>query len=222
MSESKPKIDPCPLSTYTTWAGERNRDPILQAFKTFFPMAGGALELASGSGAHVNYFAPHFPDIKFQPSDRDANVFGTIRSNRNRAGNENVADPIRIDLTEPDTWPLPQDRLYDVIFAINVFHLAPASAADGFAQIAAGVLKPGGFAAVYGPFKLDGGFTSPSNEAFDRSLRASGVSGWGLKDVRDLESAAGNCGIALKQRLDLPANNFILVFEKRKTATFAV
>jgi len=31
----------------------------------------------------------------------------------------------------------------------------------------------------------------------------------GLKDVRDLEQAANNMAIKLKQRLDLPANNFI-------------
>ncbi len=115
-------------------------------------------------------------------------------------------------------WPRREDRLYDVIFAINVFHLAPVSPADGFAQIAAKVLKPGGAAALYGPFKLDGSYSSPSNEAFDRSLRECGVPGWGLKDVRDLETAAGNRGIVLKQRLDLPANNLMLVFEKQKAA----
>lgn len=218
MSEAKPKIDPYPLSTYNTLAWERNRDPILQVFKTFFPKAGDALELASGSGAHTSYFAPHFPQIRFQPSDCDVTVFETIKSNRSRAGNKNVADPLRIDLTEPATWPLCEDRLYNVIFAINVFHLALVSAAGGFAEIAARVLKPGGVAAVYGPFKLDGTYTSPSNEAFDRSLRASGVSGWGLKDVRNLETAADNRGIVLKQRLDLPANNFMLLFEKQEPA----
>ena len=216
MSESKPKIDPYPLSTYNTLAWERNRDPILQVFKIFFPETGDALELASGSGAHMNYFAPYFPHLRFQPSDRDVSVFETIKSNRSRVGNKNVADPLRIDLTEPDAWPLREDRLYDVIFAINVFHLAPVSAANGFAEIVAKVLKPGGVAAVYGPFKLDGGYTSQSNEAFDRSLRESGVPRWGLKDVRDLEMAADNRGFVLKQRLDLPANNFMLVFEKQE------
>ena len=222
MSESKPRIDPYPLSTYTTWAWERNRDPILQVLKTVFPKAGDILELASGSGAHINYFAPNFPGITFQPSDCDVNVFETIKSNRSRAGNTNVADPLRIDLTEPDSWPREKERLYDVIFAINVFHLAPVSAAEGFAEIAARVLKPEGFAAIYGPFKVDGSFTSPSNEAFDRSLRETGVPGRGLKDVRDLEKAARNQGIVLKKQLDLPANNFMLVFQKLEPAANSV
>ena len=218
MSESKPRIDPYPLSTYNTWAWERNRGPILQVLKTVFPKAGNVLELASGSGAHINYFAPNFPGITFQPSDCDVNVFETIKSNRSRAGNTNVADPLRIDLTEPDSWPLEKERLYDVIMAINVFHLAPVSAAEGFAEIAARLLKPEGFAAIYGPFKVDGSFTSPSNEAFDRSLREAGVPGRGLKDVRDLEKAADDRGIVLKLQLDLPANNFMLVFQKPKPA----
>ena len=84
MSKSKPTIEPYPLSTFTTLAGERNRDPILQVFKTFFPKTGDVLELASGSGAHINYFAQHFPGIKFQPSDYDVNVFDIIRSNSSR------------------------------------------------------------------------------------------------------------------------------------------
>lgn len=79
-------------------------------------------------------------------------------------------------------------------------------------------MKPGGTTAIYGPFKVDGSFTTPSNKAFDKSLREAGVAGWGLKDVRDLEKAANNHGIVLKQRLDLPANNFMLVFQKPKAA----
>ncbi len=62
-----------------------------------------------------------------------------------------------------------------------------------------------------------------SNEAFDRALREAGVPGRGLKDVRDLEKAADNRGIVLKQQLDLPANNFMLVFQKPgPTATVSV
>jgi cyclopropane fatty-acyl-phospholipid synthase-like methyltransferase len=152
MSESKPTIDPYPLSIYTTLAGERNRDPILRIFKTFFPKGGDALELASGSGAHINYFAQHFPGIRFQPSDCDVNVFEIIRSNRARAGNTNVAEPLRIDLTESGAWPN-GERLYDVIFAINVFHLAPVSAVDGFAEIGARALKPGGLPQFTAPSK---------------------------------------------------------------------
>lgn len=208
----RPPIDPYPLSPYVAWAGKRNRDPILSVFKKIFPASGEILELASGSGAHINYFAPHFPKLSFQPSDYDTDVFATIKSTKAEKGNANVADPIRIDLTAPSSWPPASDKLYDAIFVINIFQVAPVSIADGIAHLAAKLLKPNGFVAIYGPFKVDGSYTTASNAAFDKEILAAKVPEWGLKDVRDLEKAAAPHGIVLKERLDLPANNFILIF----------
>ena len=52
--DERPTLDPHPLSPYFAWAGKRNRDPILDVFKTHFPKTGGhVLELASGSGMHI-------------------------------------------------------------------------------------------------------------------------------------------------------------------------
>ena len=212
MSDERPQIDPYPLSAYVAWAGKRNRDPILQAFKTFFPKEGEVLELASGAGAHINYFAPHFPGLRFQPSDYDTKVFDTIKAKRAEVDNKNVADPLTIDLTDPSTFPDGKGKLYDVIFVINLFQVAPVAIAEGIAQIAAKALKPTGFIAIYGPFKLDGKYTTPSNEAFDQEILAANVPEWGLKDIRDLERAAVKHGIVLKKQLDLPANNFLLIF----------
>ena len=162
----RPPIDPYPLSPYVAWAGKRNRDPILDVFKTLFPPAGEVLELASGSGAHINYFAPHFKQHQFQPSDYDTDVFETIKNLRAEQGNANVADPIKIDLTKPETWPDPSAKLYDVIFVINLFQVAPVSIIDGIAQVAARVLKPSGFLAIYGPFKVDSSYTTEFERGF--------------------------------------------------------
>jgi hypothetical protein len=208
----RPPIDPYPLSPYVAWAGNRNRNPILDVFKEIFPKSGNVLELASGAGNHINYFAPHFKELFLQPSDYDADVFETIKAKRAEASAANVADPLKIDLTKSETWPDPKDRLYDVIFVVNLFQVAPVSIADGIAQLAAKLLTKDGFVAIYGPFKVEGGYTTASNEAFDNEILAAQVSEWGLKDVRDLEKAAAPHGIALKKILDLPANNFILIF----------
>ncbi|HUB64962.1 MAG TPA: DUF938 domain-containing protein [Methylocella sp.] len=205
-------VDPYPLSSYVSLAAKRNRDPILDVFKRLFPPSGDILELASGSGAHINYFAPHFPHIRFQPSDCDEGVFEAIRIMQAGHANANVWDPVRIDLAKPETWPDANGLRYDVIFAINVLHVAPIEAVDGVAQIAARVLTETGCLAIYGPFKVDGKFTAPSNESFDQELRAANAQGWGLKDVRDVEKAANKHGIILTQQLALPANNFMLVF----------
>ena len=214
LSADRPPIDPYPLSEYVAWAGRRNRDPILNVFKELFPASGEVLELASGSGAHINYFAPHFKNLRFQPSDYNPDVFETIKAKRAETRNENVADPVNIDLTKSESWPDPNGKLYDVIYVINLFQVAPVAIIDGIAQVAQRVLKPEGFLAIYGPFKVDGKYTTSSNEAFDKEILAANVPEWGLKDVRDLEKTANIHGIKLKKQLDLPADNFVLVFGK--------
>src|ERR1700757_3024827 len=100
-SQERPPIDPYPLSPYVTWAGNRNRDPILQVFKEIFPKSGHVLELASGGGGHINYFAPLSPKLHFHPPDYDVDVFEPIKQKRADQGNSNVADPIKVDLTAP-------------------------------------------------------------------------------------------------------------------------
>ena len=210
----RPAIDPYPLSPYVAWAGNRNKDPILKALKELLPEKGDVLELATGAGLHVNYFAPHFPNLRFQPSDHDVDVFESIKDKRADAGNTNVADPIRIDLTDAATFPDPAERRYDAIFVINIFQVAPVAIADGIAALGAKLLKDDGLIAIYGPFKRDGAYTTESNAAFDSEILAAKVPEWGLKDIRDLEKAAAPHGIKLTNVLDLPANNFVLVFSR--------
>ena len=208
----RPPIDPHPLSPYVAWAGNRNRDPILNVFKENFPKSGTVLELASGAGNHINHFAPHFPALTFQPSDYNTEVFESIKKKRADAGNENVADPIKIDLTAPDTWPRASDGLYDAIFVVNLFQVAPVSICDGIAQVAERVLTKEGFVAFYGPFRVDGKYTTESNAAFDQEILAPKIAEWGLKDVRDLDQAAKRHKIVLKRIVDMPVNNFTLFF----------
>ncbi|WP_085314366.1 DUF938 domain-containing protein [Derxia lacustris] len=215
IDEPRPDIDPYPLSDYVAWAGRRNREPILETFREIFPKSGTVLELASGSGLHINHFAPHFPALQFQPTDLNPDVFESIKAKRAEQGNANVADPFRLDLTDRSTWPAAEAPLYDAIFVINIFQVAPISIADGIFALAERTLKPGGFVAVYGPFKVDGDYTTESNAAFDQEILAAKVPEWGLKDVRDLDAAARDHGLLLARRIDRPANNFILVFQHR-------
>jgi cyclopropane fatty-acyl-phospholipid synthase-like methyltransferase len=182
--------------------------------KTLLPEKGDVLELATGAGLHVNYFAPHFPGLTFQPSDHDVDVFDSIKAKRAEAGNSNVLDPIRIDLTDPATFPDPEAKRYDAILVINIFQVAPVAINDGIAHLGKKVLNDDGLIAIYGPFKRAGAYTTESNAAFDKEILAAKVPEWGLKDIADLEKAAAPHGVMLVKILDLPANNFILVFKK--------
>jgi hypothetical protein len=46
-------------------------------------------------------------------------------------------------------------------------------------------------------------------------LSSAGVSEWGLKDVADLKKAAANHGLELKEQINMPANNFSLIFSRK-------
>lgn len=220
MSEhAHPPVEQKPLGPYLAWAADRNKEPILEVFRDLLPGRGRALEIGSGAGIHVNHMAPHFPGIAFQPSDYDVEVFPTIAARARALGNANVAAPILLDLTDPATFPDPAAGRFDVIFAINLFHAAPRSVAEGLARLAEDVLGENGLVVIYGPFKIDGAYTAESDRRFDEEIRAAGAAEWGLKDVRDLEEAAAPHGLDLVRRIDLPSNNFVFVFAPRRGRT---
>ena len=208
----KPQLDPYPLSPYVAWAGQRNREPILELFKERLPHEGRVLEFASGSGMHITYFAPHFQHLSFQPSDVDENVFGNIRQLTQQNNAKNVQPPIKLDLTQPQTWSVLSDKKFDAIFCINIFQVAPIAIADAMLNCTAKHLSDGGSLFIYGPFKVEGRHTTPSNEEFDSTLLSYKVPEWGLKDIADITKAAQRYGLELKEKIDMPSHNFTLIY----------
>jgi len=73
------------------------------------------------------------------------------------------------------------------------------------------MVKDVGELLMYGPFLEDGAPTSPGNLAFDESLHAQNPA-WGLRRREAVEEEALRCGLGLRQRLAMPANNLLLVF----------
>ena len=56
----------------------RNRHFILDVLRDVLPTTGVILEIASGSGEHIVYFAGHLPALVFQPSDPDPDALSSI------------------------------------------------------------------------------------------------------------------------------------------------
>jgi len=214
MNPEAPPLDPHPLSEYVAWAGGRNREPILGVLKDKLPKdPERVLEMASGSGMHINFFAPHFEHLHFHPTDKDIEVFDNIKKLAGEHGNNNIADPVHLDLTAPNTWFNPgTEKSFAAIFCINIFQVAPISIADGMMNCASKLLKDDGFLLIYGPFQHEGKFSTDSNKEFHDTLSSIGVSEWGLKDIADLKKAAHDHGMELKEIIDMPSNNFSLIF----------
>lgn len=188
-------------------ATERNRAAIRDVLARVLPATGRVLEIASGTGEHARYLAGEFPHLTWQPTDRDDGALASIAAWRAEAGLPNLLAPVRLDVTAP--WPVAHA---DAIVCINMVHIAPWEATLALFAGAAEVLDPGGLLYLYGPYWVDGARV-PSNEAFDRSLRARDPR-WGVREVRDLEAAAAAQGLVLHEIVPMPANNHSLIFRR--------
>lgn len=190
-------------------AAERNREPILSALRPRLPASGLVLEVASGTGQHALHLAHHLPHLTFQPTDVDPEALASIAAWRNESGLDNLLPPLELDVSEPQ-WPIDQA---DAIFCANMVHISPWVCAEGLFSGAGRCLERGRRLFTYGPYLVDGKPTTESNADFDASLRARDPS-WGLRDLVDIEALAEAAGLRRTERLDMPANNFLLVFEK--------
>jgi Protein of unknown function (DUF938) len=96
----------------------------------------------------------------------------------------------------------------------NMIHISPWTATEGLFAAAGRLLRRGGYLFTYGPYKVDGEFTTESNRQFDLSLRGRDAR-WGLRDLADVQALAAQANLSLVQRHSMPANNFMLAFRKR-------
>jgi len=191
-------------------AAERNQEPIREVLARYLPPTGTVLEIASGTGQHVVYFARHFPTLDWQPTDADEAMLASIAVWRAEAGLPNILPPVALDVMA-NPWSVTQA---DAITCINMVHISPWEATLALFAGAVRLMAPGGLLYLYGPYRFDGRFTAPSNAEFDRSLRERDPR-WGVRDLRELTAAATRAGLALEHVIGMPANNHSLIFRRR-------
>jgi cyclopropane fatty-acyl-phospholipid synthase-like methyltransferase len=187
----------------------RNREPILTVLQRVLRPDAHVLEIASGTGEHAVFFARAMPGVTWQPSDPDHDARASIDAWRQSEALPNVPTPLVIDLTSAD-WRTPRER-YDALVAINVIHISPWEATLGLMAGAGRLLASGGVLVTYGAYKRDGEHTAPSNESFDQWLKARDPR-FGVRDLEAVEAAALEQGLALRDIIEMPANNLALVF----------
>jgi SAM-dependent methyltransferase len=196
-------------------AALRNRGPILEVLRRHLPATGAVLELASGSGEHIAHFAAAFPALVLQPSDPDPQARASIVERVAQGGLSNVRAPLCVD-AGADDWQLPADIAASLaaIVCINMIHVSPWSATLGLLRGAARLLPPGGLLFLYGPYRRGGRHTAPSNDAFDRDLRARDPD-WGVRNVEDIIAEGLAQRLALAEIVEMPANNLSLLLRRR-------
>ncbi len=188
-------------------AAERNGAAIAAELQRLLPQRGLLLEIASGTGQHAAHCSAALPGWDWLPSDFDAASLPSIGAWCN--GLQRVHAPLRLDVRQPD-WPGVPAQV-DAVFCANMIHIAPWACCLGLMLGAARHLSAQGLLITYGPYLEDGMQTSPGNLAFDADLRAENPA-WGLRRREDVAHEAAQAGLALRERVGMPANNLLLVW----------
>ena len=192
-------------------AALRNRGPILDVLRRYVIPGDRVLEIASGSGQHAVWLSPRL-GVTWQPSDPDPAARASIDAWRVAPSAEvggadgavggQVLPALIVDVHSPGV------HYADVLYNMNMVHIAPWSAAIGLLDLAAS-LRPRTFF-LYGPFRRNGTLVA-SNMEFDAWLRARDPE-YGVRDLEKVVSEAELRGLQLLEVVEMPANNLSVVF----------
>ncbi len=185
----------------------RNRDPILHELGPRLEDGWHVLEVASGTGEHALYFSRALADrgIRWTPTDADPTALASISAWREDAAG-NLDEPVLLDVHQDD-WPGP----VDAVFNANLIHIAPWPVTEALFAGVSRVLRPHGRLVMYGPYRIDGKQTAPSNARFEEWLKARDPR-FAVRDLGEVEAVANRNGLVLAERIAMPANNFLIVW----------
>ncbi len=193
-------------------ATERNRQPILTVLEQVLPKAGTVLEISSGTGEHITFFAPRLSHLQWLPSEPQALSRQSIQAWGEALSTQNLRlPPLDLDVSV-QPWPV-QGEPISAIININMIHIAPWQMCAHLMAGAGQILPDSGVLYLYGPYKREGVHTAPSNETFDRMLRDRDPS-WGVRDLEAVVAIAQQHGLVLEKTIEMPANNLSVVFRR--------
>lgn len=190
-------------------ACENNKQPILEVLQRVLADRTKLLEIGSGTGQHAAYFAPKLSHLQWHTSDMSNNHLG-IKAWLEEVEVDNLYQPLPfvIGSISAGAWPLANA---DAVYTANTTHIMQSSEAQLMMQLVADNLPRGGVFCQYGPFNFNGQYTSDSNEAFDQHLREQGCGG--IRDIGELTLWAKP--LVLVEKISMPANNLMLVWQKQ-------
>jgi cyclopropane fatty-acyl-phospholipid synthase-like methyltransferase len=189
-------------------ATDRNRFAILEVLKVEFEHSHSVLEIGSGTGQHAVFFGHEMPWLQWQTSDRLEN-HGGISAWLADSSLENVSRPLDLDVELVERLP----SVYDAVFSANTAHIMSFAAVQCMFRLVGRCLSDEGRFCLYGPFNLNGEFTSESNKAFDESLKSQNPL-MGIRELETLHRLASDNGLAHSRSYAMPANNMLIVWSR--------
>ena len=191
-------------------ASENNKNPILQIIRRVFIRSETVWEIGSGTGQHACFFASQLPHLFWQPTDRTENLPG-INLWLTEAKLDNIKPPLALDVNDP-VWPCAN---IEAIFTANTLHIMSAAEMEILFQKLAIYLAANATMCIYGPFNYGGQFTSDSNARFDNWLKQQNPLS-GIRDFEQVCDLASAIGLTLIDDHEMPANNRLLIFQRRQ------
>jgi len=182
-------------------SSDRNKDEIFTVLQEVLPPSGVVLEIGSGTGQHAVYFAARLPHLVWQPTDLAPNL-PSIAAWCAEAKLANVCAPFELDLLA-ERWPIESAH---AVVCINTTHIVSWRGVENLFAGVGRVLAPGGLMYVYGAYRYAARPLEPSNEEFDRWLKARNpVSG--VRDFDAVNALAQRNGLQLAEDRTMPGNN---------------
>ncbi len=196
-------------------ATQRNKKYIGDVLSKIPLIKGSFLEIGSGSGEHGIEFQKRFPEIIWQTSDPELEHRKSIISwIEHEKLNIKMPEPLNIDVRE-SPWKISSELSESLqgIISINMIHITPWECTESLFKESAKWLNYEKFLLLYGPFKIQNKHTSESNFLFDKSLKNENKD-WGVRNVEEVNQEAIFHGFNKMNLIQMPANNFILIYRK--------
>ena len=109
-------------------------------------------------------------------------------------------------------WP--DDLAIDIVFSANTAHIMSKVEVEAFFSGVGRQLTLNGIFILYGPFNYNGHYSAESNARFDIWLKQRDPNSC-IKDFEFLNFIAAQAGLEFLQKIDMPANNQILCWQKK-------
>jgi len=187
---------------------ERNKHVILTQLQQLCTNVQSAFEIGSYSGQHACHFAQHLPHVKWQCSDQEK-YYASLNQNLIMHGNNALPNPLILEVSNKQHWP---KNKVELIYTANTLHImSKFHVSQLFAQLPL-ISKSETMLVIYGPFNINGQYTSESNAKFERWLKDNDEQS-GIRDLEWVNELANNAGFTLIKRVEMPANNFLLVWQ---------
>jgi cyclopropane fatty-acyl-phospholipid synthase-like methyltransferase len=187
---------------------ENNKQPILKVLSMVLVDKKKLLEIGSGTGQHAAYSAPRLSHLQWYTSDmpnKHLGITGWIRE----VTVDNLHPPLALTIGTADAsaWPTIQ---FDAVFTANTTHIMQPLEAQAMMHLVANNLPSDGIFCQYGPYTFHGRHSSDSNKSFNQHIIEQGCGG--IRDVDELMLWANT--MTLKETVTMPANNFMLIWQK--------